>query len=428
MDATKIGSCGVFALLLAVGCGKREAPPAPAVLVPPAATSVRATAAPVNAAVPPAPAASTDPDVPTALPALLVKGVGVKRNLSYYYAFNAGAGTIKLTATAKNAPSGAAQALQFALYDSKANRLCFDAHGNTNADKTIVLNCVIDKAQPLILRLDLGGDTIDYSVALDGPVTLPPPRAAEAAAPVAGPGSTDIDSPMRLGGNRLKGDGINKPVSYYYAFNAGPGELTLTGDARNTPAAMAEALAVTLQTLRSERICQLVLGNTTIDKRVVVTCTLDQRQPVILRVDLAAETVNYRVRFDGPYDFDAFALPKDVTIALDSAVLFDTAKSELKPDARKTLHEAAERVKKFAGAAVTISGHTDNVGKEASNLALSEKRAAAVRDYFVNPESVSPGTLSVKGLGMSQPAADNASEQGRARNRRVDVVIVPAPP
>lgn len=426
MDATKIVRMGVFALVLVAGCGKREAPPAPAVLLPPAAASVSASAAPVKAAVAPVPAASTDPDAPTALPALLVKGVGIKKNLSYYYAFNAGAGTIKLTTTAKNAPSGVAQALQFALYDSKANRLCFDAHGNTNADKTIVLNCVIDKAQPLILRLDLGEDTIDYSVALDGPVTLLPARAAEAAVPAAGPGSTDIDAPTRLSGNRIKGEGINKPVSYYYAFNAGPGELTVTGDARNTPAAMAEALAVTLQTLRSERICQLVLGNTTIDKRVVITCKLDQRQPVILRVDLAAETVNFRVKFEGPHDFDAFALPKDVTIALDSAVLFDTAKSELKPEARKTLHEAAERVKKFAGAAVTISGHTDNVGKEASNLALSEKRAAAVRDYFVSAESVSAGTMTVQGLGTSQPVADNASEQGRARNRRVDVVIVPA--
>ncbi len=85
-------------------------------------------------------------------------------------------------------------------------------------------------------------------------------------------------------------------------------------------------------------------------------------------------------------------------------------------------------MKKFTGAAVTISGHTDNVGNDAANKALSEKRAAAVRDHFVTAESVAPAGLAVKGFGKSQPVADNTSEQGRARNRRVDVVIVPAKP
>ena len=422
MDAITRMVAGLGALALAAGCGK-QAPPTPAVPPPaPAAVAAVKAAAP---AMPPVPAASTDPDAPTPLPAMQLKGAGLKKNASYYYAFDAGAGTIKLTATAKNAPSGMAQALQFALYDAKANRLCFDSHGNTTTDKTITLNCAIDKAQPLVLRLDLGEETIDYSVALEGPVTLPPPQAAQASAPPAGAGSTDIDAPTRLAGNRIKGEGVKKAVSYYYAFNAGPGELRITADAKNLSAAMAEALAVSLYNLRSERFCDVALGNTTIDKRAVVDCKVDQRQPVILRVDLGPETIDFRVRFDGPHDFDAFSMPKEVTIALDAAVLFDTGKSELKPEARKTLHEAAERVKKFPGAAVTIAGHTDNVGKEASNMALSERRAQAVRDYFVASESVPPGALQAKGFGKSQPVADNTSEQGRARNRRVDVLIVP---
>ena len=73
-----------------------------------------------------------------------------------------------------------------------------------------------------------------------------------------------------------------------------------------------------------------------------------------------------------------------------------------------------------------LSGHTDNVGKPASNKILSEKRAAAVRDYFVSTESVPAAGLMVKGFGMSQPVADNGSESGRARNRRVEVVITRA--
>ncbi|MES2017481.1 MAG: OmpA family protein [Pseudomonadota bacterium] len=407
----------IVVLCMLAGCGKKtpQAPLAPAVVAAPV----------VPAAQPAVPAASTDPDSPTALPALKLKGVGIKKSLSYYYAFKAGAGTVKIVAIAKNAPSGSTQALQFALYDAKANRLCFDSHGNTNADKTITLNCSVDKAQPLILRLDLGEETIDYAIALEGPVELIAPEAAGIAKPVAGAGSTDIDEPTRLAGNRIKGEGVKKPVAYYYAFNAGPGELTLTADAKNQSAAFTDALKAGLYTLRSEKLCDLSLGNTTLDKRVVLACKLDQRQPVILRLDLTPETIDYRVKFDGPYDFEPFALPKVVTIALDAAVLFDTGKAELKPEARQTLHEAAERVKKFKDAAVMISGHTDNVGDEASNKTLSDKRAASVRDYFVATEAVPAAGLAVKGYGKSQPVADNGSEQGRARNRRVDVVISP---
>lgn len=208
-------------------------------------------------------------------------------------------------------------------------------------------------------------------------------------------------------------------------FNAGPGELTVTGDGKNTSAAMANALAVSLYTLRSERLCELSLGNTTLDKRSVMTCKVDKRQPVILRLDLAAETVDYRAKFDGPHDFDEFTPQKIVTIALDSAVLFDTGKAVLKPEARQTLHEAAQRVKKFTDAAVTVSGHTDNVGNDANNQALSDKRATAVKEYFVSQESVPAAGLAVKAYGKSQPVADNKTEEGRARNRRVDVVITP---
>ncbi len=437
MTPKQLAALGVAVGLAAAlaGCGKKEEAPRPAaappaVAVPAAATPPSAPApasvapvAPVAAA--PAASASTDLDSPTPLPSKEIKGVGIKQKLTYYYALNAGAGAIKLTATAKNSPSGATQALAFGLQDLKANKLCSESHGNTNADKTITINCQVEKAQPLILRLDLSEETIDYAVSLEGPVELPPPLAAGAASPLAGAGSTDIDEPTRLKGNRIKGEGVKKAVSYYYAFNAGPGELTVTGDGKNISAAMSNALTVGLYTLRSERLCELSLGNTTLDKRGVMSCKLDKRQPVILRLDLAAETVDFRAKFDGPYDFEAYTPPKVVTIALDSAVLFDTGKAVLKPEAKQTLHEAADRVKKFADASVMVSGHTDNVGNEASNQVLSDKRAAAVKDYFVSQEGVPAPGLAVKGYGKSQPVADNATEEGRARNRRVDVVITP---
>jgi outer membrane protein OmpA-like peptidoglycan-associated protein len=436
-----LGLCAAAAL---AGCGKEGtttvvvAPPPqgavpaaePASTPAPAAQPANAASSPAAAAAPtisaaPALAASTDLDNPTPLPSRELKGSGVKQKLSYYYSFSAPAGPIKITTVSKNSPSGATQALGFALYDRKANRLCFDSSGNTNSDKTVVLNCQIEKAQPLILRLDLAEETIDYSVLLDGTIELPAPQAATATSNVAGPGSTDIDEPTRLNTNRVKGEGIKKAVAYYYAFNAGPGELTLTIDGKNTSAATTEALLGGIYTLRSERICQVELGNTTLEKRGVVACKIDKRQPVILRLDLSAETVDFRARFDGPYDFEEFVAPKAIAIALDAAVLFDSGASVLKPEARKTLDEAAARVKKFADAPVAISGHTDSVGNDAANQLLSENRAAAVRDYFVNLAAVPAGRLSTKGYGKTQPVADNKTEEGRARNRRVDVLITP---
>lgn len=106
-------------------------------------------------------------------------------------------------------------------------------------------------------------------------------------------------------------------------------------------------------------------------------------------------------------------------------MLFDTGVSALKPESRKTLDEAAERVKKFANVPVSVTGHTDSVGSDTSNQTLSEKRATAVRDYFVNQAGVPAARLSAKGLGKSQPVADNKTEEGRARNRRVEVQITP---
>ena len=391
-----------------------------ATVAAPAATSTVSTSA--ASATTSAPV-SSDPDNPVALPALEIRGSGAGKTETRFYDFNAAAGTIVVTATAKNSPSGATQALGFALYDTQANRLCFDSHGNTTSDKTVVLNCQVDKAQRLLLRLDLSPESLDYSVALSGPVTLLPSTAAAATGSIAGAGSTDIDEPTRLSSNRVKADGPGKPVSYYYAFNAGPGEITLIGDGSNHSAAATEALRLGLYTLRSERLCELTLGNTTLEKRALTTCVIDKRQPVILRADLSADTVSFSARFEGPYDFEKFVAPQVITIALDASVLFDTGKSTIKPEARQQLHEAAERVKKFAGAAVLISGHTDNVGRAASNQALSTARAAAVKAFLVTEEGVAGDRLTVQGLGSTQPVADNGTDAGRARNRRVDVVI-----
>jgi OmpA-OmpF porin, OOP family len=71
---------------------------------------------------------------------------------------------------------------------------------------------------------------------------------------------------------------------------------------------------------------------------------------------------------------------------------------------------------------LTIEGHTDNVGSAASNQALSEKRAAAVRQFLIDSYQVDAARLEAKGLGQSKPAGSNDTPEGRQNNRRVELV------
>lgn len=81
-----------------------------------------------------------------------------------------------------------------------------------------------------------------------------------------------------------------------------------------------------------------------------------------------------------------------------------------------------EMLKTNASMRLEIQGHTDNVGTPASNQKLSEARAAAVRSYLVSTFSIAADRLSAAGFGDTKPVADNKTEEGRAQNRRVELV------
>jgi len=107
---------------------------------------------------------------------------------------------------------------------------------------------------------------------------------------------------------------------------------------------------------------------------------------------------------------------------LKSDILFDTGKADLKAEAKTNLAQMAEIMKKYPENVLTINGYTDNTGKEATNTALSAKRAEAVKAQLVAsglPETV----IATKGLGAQNPIADNAKADGRKQNRRVEIEI-----
>jgi outer membrane protein OmpA-like peptidoglycan-associated protein len=112
-------------------------------------------------------------------------------------------------------------------------------------------------------------------------------------------------------------------------------------------------------------------------------------------------------------------LNKDGFITL--YVNFDTNKATIKPDSTKTLDNAAAVLKATPALSVLVAGHTDNTGTPDANMKLSEDRAKAVTAALVQ-RGIGASRLTPLGFGQTQPIADNRLEEGRAKNRRVELV------
>lgn len=110
-------------------------------------------------------------------------------------------------------------------------------------------------------------------------------------------------------------------------------------------------------------------------------------------------------------------------ITLPSGLLFKSGKAILNVAARPRLDEVAVALKKLPDRKLVIEGHTDATGSEDVNIDLSERRAKAVKDYLVS-KGVPEDRVTTLGAGPSRPIADNGSREGRAMNRRVEIVIV----
>ena len=112
----------------------------------------------------------------------------------------------------------------------------------------------------------------------------------------------------------------------------------------------------------------------------------------------------------------------EAVIELDG-VHFDFDKATLRPEAKAILDEAAALLAKHERVVVEVAGHTDSTGPEAYNQGLSERRANSVRDYLVE-KGVRASRLSAKGYGESMPVASNDTKEGRAENRRVELIVL----
>jgi outer membrane protein OmpA-like peptidoglycan-associated protein len=103
-------------------------------------------------------------------------------------------------------------------------------------------------------------------------------------------------------------------------------------------------------------------------------------------------------------------------------VFFDTNSDKIRSESAPALKEIGDMLAKHSDLKLLIEGHTDNVGNASANMTLSEKRAVAVKAYLVNNLSIDASRLSAKGFGATKPVADNTSDEGRQKNRRVELV------
>ncbi len=115
--------------------------------------------------------------------------------------------------------------------------------------------------------------------------------------------------------------------------------------------------------------------------------------------------------------------PGGTKLVIPEKVLFDFNRFFLKPEAKEALHVVAGMLKEQPGEGIRIVGYTDNVGSDPYNLRLSLQRAQSVADYLIYVEGISRKRIKIEGKGKANPVADNSTEEGRAQNRRVEIVI-----
>jgi outer membrane protein OmpA-like peptidoglycan-associated protein len=119
------------------------------------------------------------------------------------------------------------------------------------------------------------------------------------------------------------------------------------------------------------------------------------------------------------------APPKPAAPPVLDTIYFDPAKSNINPAAAKALDRNGMILKENPQLKVEIGGHTDFSGDEKANQTISEKRAQSAKKYLQDKFNISENRLAVKGYGATKPIADNKTQEGRSKNRRVEFKYIP---
>ena len=173
-----------------------------------------------------------------------------------------------------------------------------------------------------------------------------------------------------------------------------------------------------------------IKGNILADDKSVMTATING-QDVFIHVNAFpdAENVdNYYVRI-----IEVAKMKQDIVVDLQEAmerdgkalvygILFDVGKSEIKPESAEALKQIADYLNNNQTIKVIIVGHTDNSGTYSNNMTLSKARAESIKNYLITKNKIAASRLLSEGVGQVCPVANNATEEGRKLNRRVEIV------
>jgi outer membrane protein OmpA-like peptidoglycan-associated protein len=112
-----------------------------------------------------------------------------------------------------------------------------------------------------------------------------------------------------------------------------------------------------------------------------------------------------------------------VRVELPADVLFDFDKADIRADAATALAQLATIIAAYPNGRVELLGHTDSKGDDAYNQRLSERRAQSVASWLAAKHGVDPARLTTRGWGEAKPVAENSTDQGRQKNRRVEAIV-----
>ena len=114
----------------------------------------------------------------------------------------------------------------------------------------------------------------------------------------------------------------------------------------------------------------------------------------------------------------------EINLRMPSGLTFDFNSAMVKPEFRPTLDQVAQTLNAYPSTFIDVSGHTDSIGTDAVNQRLSEQRANAVADYLTY-QGINRARIATRGYGKQFPIASNETEEGRAKNRRVEIKLSP---
>jgi len=206
----------------------------------------------------------------------------------------------------------------------------------------------------------------------------------------------------------------------------GAREVTLSGRTVNKDNVGIKDITITITDVESGRVIQTLTTNSTgaysvqlpSDRNYIVTYEKDGFLKMQTNIDLTEGVVNSTMRRD-------IVMPKHEVGAklMIGDVLFETDKANLNENAYLTLQNIVNILKENPTMEIEIGGHTDNVGTDEHNQSLSERRANSVYTYL-KINGIETSRIKTKGYGSKLPIADNSTEEGKQKNRRIEITIL----